>query len=80
MEGIFKTSFRTMADTTNAIAYNTRKIGVAALENKQEECVYLTIEYFNTFLRLALNEKNQRSSCGKAFFDHNIAYNTRKIG
>ena len=60
MEGIFKTSFRTMADTTNAVAYNTRKIGVAALENKQDEGVHLTIEYFNTFLRLALNEKNQR--------------------
>ena len=80
MEGIFKTSFRTMADTTNAIAYNTRKIGVAALENKQEECVYLTIEYFNTFLRLALNEKNQRiifnlfyqyRLVAEAFFDHN---------
>ena len=69
-----------MADTTNAIAYNTRKIGVAALENKQEECVYLTIEYFNTFLRLALNEKNQRiifnlfyqyRLVAEAFFDHN---------
>ncbi len=60
MEGIFKTSFRTMADTTSAITYNTRKIGVASIINKQEESIHLTIEYFNTFLRLALNEKNQR--------------------
>ena len=79
MEGIFKTSFRTMADTTNAVAYNTRKIGVAALENKQDEGVHLTIEYFNTFLRLALNEKNQRiifnlfyqyRLVAEALFDH----------
>ena len=50
MEGIFKTSFRTMEDTTNAVAYNTRKIGIAFIKNKHEESMYLAVEYFNTFL------------------------------
>ncbi len=79
MEGIFKTSFRTMADTTNAIVYNARKIGVASIQNKQEDNIQLSIEYFNTFLRLALNEKNQRvifnlfyqyRLVAEALFDH----------
>ena len=49
MEGkTFKTSFRTMADTTNAIVYNARKIGVAS-KNKQEDNIQLSIEYFNFF-------------------------------
>ena len=80
MEGIFKTSFRTMEDTTNAVAYNTRKIGIAFIKNKHEESMYLAVEYFNTFLRLALNEKKQRiifnlfyqyRLVAEAFFDHN---------
>ena len=60
MEGILKSSFRSMPDVTSAIAYNTRLIGIAAIKNEQEENINLAIEYFNTFLRLALNEKNQR--------------------
>ena len=79
MEGVFKTSFRTMVDTTNAVVYNARKIGVASIKNKQEDNIQLSIEYFNTFLRLALNEKNQRvifnlfyqyRLVAEALFDH----------
>lgn len=60
MEIIFKTSFRSMPAVTSGIAYNIRRIGITSIKNNQGENITLVIEYFNTFLRLALNEKNQR--------------------
>ena len=61
MELIFKMSLNNMPDAISTIAYNTRFFSEKALAKQETENVKLSIEYFNTFMRLALNEKNQKA-------------------
>ena len=61
LELIFTQSLKNMPDAVSAIATNTRQVALAALEHDDDESAYLCIEYFNTFLRRAINDKNQRA-------------------
>ncbi|MGK0289640.1 MAG: hypothetical protein ACI86H_001086 [bacterium] len=72
MELIFKMSIRTMPDAISAIAYNTRILGEEAIKNKDRELLTMVVAYYNTFLRIALNDKNV-----KAIF--NLLYQYRML-
>ncbi|MBI3991737.1 MAG: DUF2254 domain-containing protein [Candidatus Lambdaproteobacteria bacterium] len=61
LELIFTQSLKNMPDAVSAIATNTRQVALAALAHDDDESAYLCIEYFNTFLRRAINDKNQRA-------------------
>ncbi|MDH5560019.1 MAG: DUF2254 domain-containing protein [Deltaproteobacteria bacterium] len=61
MELIFKNSIRNMPDGVSAIAYNTRIIGEFAIRNRDDALLDLVVQFYNTFIRLALNEKNVRA-------------------
>ena len=61
MELIFKMSIRNMPDAISAIAYNTRIIGETATESKDHELLNMVVEFYNTFLRISLNDKNQKA-------------------
>lgn len=61
MELIFKMSIKSMPDAISAIAYNTRVIGSHAVKNKDQELLKLVIEFYNTFLRISVNDKNQKA-------------------
>lgn len=61
MELIFKMSIQSMPDFVSAIANNTRILGEAAIRAKDDRVVNLVIEYFNTFLRVSLNDKNVKA-------------------
>lgn len=61
LELIFGLALRTMPDANSAIAANTRELAIAATENGDEESTYLCVEYFNTYLRRAINDRNQRA-------------------
>ena len=61
LELIFGLALKTMPDAVSAIAANTRHISMAAQDHHDHEAAYLCIEYFNTFLRRAVNDHNQRA-------------------
>lgn len=61
MELIFKTSIRSMPDAISAIALDTRLLGEEAIQRNDKEVLKLVIEYYNTFLRISLNDKNQKA-------------------
>jgi len=61
LELIFGLALKTMPDAVSAIAANTRHISMAAQDEDDHETAYLCIEYFNTFLRRAINDHNQRA-------------------
>jgi hypothetical protein len=61
LELIFGLALRNMPDAISAIAANTRQVAIAAMEHDDEESAYLCVEYFNTYLRRAVNDRNQRA-------------------
>lgn len=61
LELIFGQALKTMPDAVSAIATNTRYMAQTALENGDREAATLCVEYFNTFIRRAINDKNQRA-------------------
>ena len=61
LELVFGLALRTMPDANSAIAANTRQLALFAIEHGDSETGYLCVEYFNTFLRRAVNDKNQRA-------------------
>ena len=61
LELLFLQSLKTMPDAVSAIAANTRQLAIAAIESGDEESAYFCVEYFNTFLRRAVNDRNQRA-------------------
>ncbi|MDX2471025.1 MAG: DUF2254 family protein [SAR324 cluster bacterium] len=61
MELIYKTAIRTMPDAVSAIALNTRILGMEAIRNEDDDLLDLVVQFYNTFIRLSLNEKNVRA-------------------
>ncbi len=61
MELIYKTCIRNMPDAISAIANNTRIIGETAVKNQEDELLEFIVQFYNTFLRIALNDLNQRA-------------------
>jgi len=61
MELLFTQGLKTMPDAISAVATDTRQIALTALDLEDEETLYLCMEYFNTFLRRAVNDRNQRA-------------------
>ena len=50
-----------MPDANSAIGANVRELALTAEEHGDKEAAYLCVEYFNTFLRRAVNDNNQRA-------------------
>lgn len=61
LELIFGLALKTMPDAISAIATNTRQVAMRAIDQDDDAAAYLCIEYFNTFLRRAINDRNQRA-------------------
>lgn len=61
LELIFTQALRMMPDAISAIATKTREVAMAGIKANDDESAYLCIEYLNTFLRRAINDKNQRA-------------------
>ncbi|MDH4226091.1 MAG: DUF2254 domain-containing protein, partial [Deltaproteobacteria bacterium] len=61
LELIFNQALKNMPDAISAIATNTRQIALTAEENQDGESLYFCLEYFNTYLRRAVNDRNQRA-------------------
>lgn len=61
MELIYKSCLRSMPDAVSAIAYNTRIIGEEAIKNKDFDLLDMVVQFYNTFIRISLNDKNIRA-------------------
>lgn len=61
MRLIFEKSMELMPDGLNAIAYNTRIIGQAAITLQDDELLGFAIRFFNSFIRDAINEAQIRT-------------------
>ena len=61
MELIYKTAIRSMPDAVSAIALNTRILGMEAIRNEDDDLLDLVVQFYNTFIRISLNEKNVRA-------------------
>lgn len=61
MELIFKTCVKTMPDAISAIALNTRIIGEAAIKNRDKLLLDMVVKFYNTFIRISLNDLNIRA-------------------
>ncbi|MDT8445702.1 MAG: DUF2254 family protein [bacterium] len=61
MELIFKNSIRVMPDAVSAIARNTRLLGEEAIRNQDDVTLELVVQFFNTFIRVSVNDKNVRA-------------------
>lgn len=61
MELIYRTCIRDMPDAISAIALNTRIIGEAAIKYKDDFLLDMVVKFYNTFIRVSLNDLNQRA-------------------
>ena len=61
MELIFKTAILEMPDAVSAVANNAKVIGLYAIQLKDKQVLSNVIQYFNTFLRLAVNNRNPKA-------------------
>ncbi len=61
MELIYRSCINNMFDAVSAIALNTRIIGEAAIKNKDDQLLEMAIKYYNTFIRVSINESNIRA-------------------
>ncbi|MCZ6629350.1 MAG: DUF2254 domain-containing protein [SAR324 cluster bacterium] len=61
MELIFKTAIKDMPDAVSAVANNTKIIGLYAIRLKDFQVLSNVIQFFNTFLRLAVNNRNPKA-------------------
>ena len=61
MELLFKTCIRNMPDAISAIALNTRTIGEAAIRSRDKFLLDMVVKFYNTFIRISLNDLNQRA-------------------
>lgn len=61
MELIYKSCIRNMPDAISAIAHNTRIIGETAIKNRDDHLLEIIVQFYNTFLRISLNDQNQRA-------------------
>ena len=61
MELIYRTCIRDMPDAISAIALNTRIIGEAAIKYRDDFLLDMVVKFYNTFIRVSLNDLNQRA-------------------
>ncbi len=61
MDLIFKNCINNMPDAISAIAYNTRIIGESAIKNKDDYLLDMSVKFYNTFIRVSINNKNVRA-------------------
>ena len=61
MELIFKSCIRDMPDAISAIALNTRIIGELAIKKNDTFLLDMVVKFYNTFIRISLNDLNQRA-------------------
>jgi hypothetical protein len=71
-EHIFRTALGNMNELVSQIASSTRVIGEAALAARDNEAIALTIRFFNTYIRHALNARNVRAV-------YNVLYQYRRL-
>jgi len=62
MELIFNVARDNLRPVASGVLLNTYKIGERACLKKQAEVVFTTIQYFNTFLRFAINNSDPRTA------------------
>ncbi|MEN9229185.1 MAG: DUF2254 family protein [Gloeomargarita sp. GMQP_bins_120] len=60
-QGILTNSLLASAETCTLVGIYTREIGEQALDLGQEPIVYLTVKFFNTYLRLVINQRDVRA-------------------
>jgi len=61
MELIYKNAIRTMPDSVSVIARNMRLMGEEAIRNKDDEVLDLIVQFYNTYIRISINDKNVRA-------------------
>jgi len=61
MDLIFKNCISNMPDAISAIAYNTRIIGESAIKHKDDYLLEMAVKFYNTFIRVSINNKNVRA-------------------
>ncbi len=61
MDLIFKMAIQEMPDVNSAIANSTRIIGVYAIRLQDAQVLQDSVQFFNTFLRHALNARNPKN-------------------
>lgn len=61
MELIFKTAIKEMPDAVSAVANNTKIVGLYAIRLKDFQVLANVVQFFNTFLRLAVNNRNPKA-------------------
>lgn len=73
LERTFRTALATqMNEIISQVATSTRAIGLAALTHKQDDALELTIQFFNTYIRHTLNQRNVRAA-------YNVLYEYRRF-
>ncbi len=73
LELIFKMAINEMPDAVSAVANNTRIIGLYAIKLRDVQVLQSVVEFFNTFLRLSLNNRNPKAL-------YNLFYQYRLLG
>lgn len=60
LELIYKNSIRVMPDAVSTIARNIRLLAEEAIRDQDDEVLDLLVQFFNTYIRIAINDKNVR--------------------
>ncbi|OGG99604.1 MAG: hypothetical protein A2600_08995 [Candidatus Lambdaproteobacteria bacterium RIFOXYD1_FULL_56_27] len=60
LELIYKNSIRVMPDAVSTIARNIRLLAEEAIRDRDDEVLDLMVQFFNTYIRIAINDKNVR--------------------
>ena len=61
MELIFKAAIQEMPDAVSAVANNAKVVGLYAIKLKDSQVLSNVVQYFNTFLRLSVNNRNPKA-------------------
>ena len=72
MELIFKMAIKEMPDAVSAIANSTKILGLYAIKLKDRQVLLDVIQFFNTFLRHAVNARNPKAI-------YNLFYQYRQL-
>ena len=72
MELIFKTAIKDMPDAVSAVANNAKLIGLYAIKLRDFQVLANVIQFFNTFLRHAVNNRNPKAI-------YNLFYQYRQL-
>ncbi|MDH4247641.1 MAG: hypothetical protein OEW39_07480, partial [Deltaproteobacteria bacterium] len=73
MDLIFKNGMRDMPDAVSAVANSTKILGLYAIKLKDNQVLSDVIQFFNTFLRHAINDRNPKAI-------YNLLYQYRLLG